>query len=83
MFLVDDVLMAPIKGVIWICKELYSQAEKELDDEEGSITTQLSELYMMLETGKITDAEFDAQEKVLLDRLEVLEARHNDDLTQK
>lgn len=83
MFLVDDILLAPIKGVFWICKELYSEAEKELDAEEGSITTQLSELYMMLETGKITDAEFDAQEKALLDRLEVLEARHVADDTAK
>jgi hypothetical protein len=34
----------------------------------------LSELYMKLETGHISEAEFDAQEKVLLDRLDRLQA---------
>ncbi|HEY5529550.1 MAG TPA: gas vesicle protein GvpG, partial [Thermoleophilia bacterium] len=35
----------------------------------------LSELYMMLETGQLTEAEFDEAEKALLDRLDVLKER--------
>jgi hypothetical protein len=30
---------------------------------------------MQLETGRITDAEFDAKEKILLDRLEAIDSR--------
>ncbi len=79
MFIIDDLLLAPMKGVIWICHELYSAAEKELEAEEESITTRLRELYMMLETGAVDEVEFEVQEKVLLDRLELLEQRHSRD----
>ena len=37
------------------------------------ITAQLGELYMMLETGVISEQEFQAQEKELLDRLEIIQ----------
>ena len=35
----------------------------------------MSELYMMLETGKMTEVEFDAAEKPLLDRLDAINER--------
>jgi hypothetical protein len=74
MFLVDDLLLSPVKGVIWIFREIHDAAQQELAGESEAITVALSELYMKLETGQISEAEFDAQEKVLLDRLDRLEA---------
>jgi len=74
MFLVDDLLLSPVKGVLWVFREIHDAAEKELAGEGEVITAALSELYMRLETGQITEAEFDAQEKVLLDRLDRLQA---------
>ena len=71
--IVDDILFFPIKSILWIFKELYKAAYQELESEQESITTELSDLYMMLETGKITEAEFDAKEKELLDRLDALQ----------
>lgn len=38
--------------------------------ESEAITASLSELYVKLETGQITEEQFDAQEKALLDRLQ-------------
>jgi hypothetical protein len=73
MFLLDDVLLAPIKGVFWIFREVHDAAQKELASEKEAITTALSELYMRLETGQISEAEFDVREKELLDRLDRLE----------
>ena len=73
MFLIDDLLMSPVKGVLWIFREIHDAAEKELAGESEAITGALSELYMKLETGQITEAQFDAQEKVLLDRLDRLQ----------
>jgi len=70
MFLVDDLLLFPVKGILWVFREIRDAAEQERAGEGESITTALSELYMQLETGRITEAEFDAQEKVLLDRLD-------------
>lgn len=74
MFLVDDLLMSPLKGVLWVFREIHDAAQQELAGESEAITAALSELYMKLETGQISEAEFDAQEKVLLDRLDRLQA---------
>jgi hypothetical protein len=74
MFLVDDLLMSPLKGVLWVFREIHDAAQQELAGEGEAITAALSELYMKLETGQITEAEFDAQEKMLLDRLDRLQA---------
>ena len=72
MFLVDDVVLAPIHGLLWIFRKIRDAAEEEVAGEADSITAELSELYMRLETGRITEAEFEARERVLLDRLEAI-----------
>lgn len=74
MFLVDDLLLSPIKGIFWVFREIHDAAQQELAGESQAITAALSELYMKLETGQISPEEFDAQEKVLLDRLDRLQA---------
>ena len=75
MFIVDDILIAPFKGIYWIFKEIHNAALEDQAGEADRITAQLSELYMMLETGKMTEAEFDAAEKALLDRLDAINER--------
>jgi hypothetical protein len=70
MFIVDDLLLSPVKGVLWVFQEIHDAAQQELAGEGEAITAALSELYLKLETGQISEAEFDAQEKVLLDRLD-------------
>lgn len=75
MFFVDDLLMSPVKGVLWVFKEIHDAAQEELAGEAETITAALGELYMKLETGQLNEAEFDAQEKVLLDRLDRLQAQ--------
>ncbi|MDP8239808.1 MAG: gas vesicle protein GvpG [Candidatus Hatepunaea meridiana] len=75
MFLIDDILLAPIHGVIWLARKLHNAAQEELLSEGEAIKTKLSELYMMLETGRITESEFTAREKDLLDKLDEFESR--------
>jgi hypothetical protein len=70
MFIVDDLLLSPIKGVLWVLEEIHDAAQQELAGEREAITAALSELYLKLESGQITEVEFDAQEQVLLDRLD-------------
>ena len=76
MFIIDDILLSPVYGVVWLGRKLHHAAQEELASEKETITSELSELYMMLETGRITEAEFDAREKEFLDRLEEIE-EHN------
>ena len=46
MFLVDDLLMSPVKGVLWVFQEIHDAAQQELAGESEAITAALSELYM-------------------------------------
>jgi hypothetical protein len=75
MFLLDDILLAPARGLLWIFKEIHHAVEEEQANEAEAITAKLSELYMMLETGQMTEAEFDVAEKALLDRLDAIKER--------
>jgi len=70
MVLVDDLLMFPIRSLFWVFREIRNAAQEELATEADSITAELSNLYMRLDTGKISEEEFAAEEKTLLERLE-------------
>jgi hypothetical protein len=75
MLLVDDLLMFPIRSMFWIFREIHNAAQDEIANEGESITAELSSLYMMLETGKISEEEFAAEEKTLLERLDRIPKR--------
>jgi len=75
MLIIDDILMFPIKSILWMFREIHNAAQQELATEAETITAELGELYMMLETGRITEDEFDSQEKELLDRLDEIQER--------
>jgi len=69
MFLLDDLLTAPGKAVFFVFQELARKAQEELLDDE-SVKRQLQEIYNLLNSGQISDAEFEGRENLLLERLE-------------
>ena len=75
MVLVDDLLLFPMHSLLWLFREIHNAAQQELANESESITAELSNLYMMLETGKISEEEFAGEEKTLLDRLDRMQRR--------
>jgi len=77
MLFLDTLLLAPIYGAIWVARQVHNTIEQERAAEPARITAELSELYMMLETGRISEGEFDAREKVLLDQLDHLQEDEN------
>jgi len=70
VILIDDILLSPVRGILWVFREIRDSAMEEARNESESITQELRTLYMQLETGKLSDSEFDEQEKQLLDRLD-------------
>jgi len=78
MLLVDDLLLAPIRGLLWVFEKIHDTAQEEIAGEADAITEELRELYMMLETGRITEAEFGDRERTLLDRLEAIQDRESE-----
>ena len=71
MFILDDILIAPI---LWVFKEINNAVQKEITGEAETITRALSELYTKVESGTITEELFEAEETRLLDRLDEIEA---------
>jgi hypothetical protein len=82
MLLVDDILLFPVRSILWIFREIHDQACEEVANEGDAIGQQLRNLYMQLETNAITEEEFETREKTLLDRLDEVEARSGADLEE-
>jgi hypothetical protein len=71
MFLIDSILLAPLKGVIWIGQKLGDIAQIELCD-KGRIKEELMALQLQFELDEINEQEYDRREKELLDRLDAI-----------
>lgn len=65
MFLIDDILMAPLKGVIFIAEKINEVIEHEMSD-EGSIKERLMALQLKFEMDEIDEEEYDRREDELL-----------------
>jgi hypothetical protein len=69
MFLLDDILLFPVKGVGWLAKQIADEANRQLFD-EASIKESLERLQELHETGEISEKEFHELEDKLLARLQ-------------
>ena len=71
MFLIDDILLAPLRGIIWLGTKIDDIVEKELSD-EGRIKEELMTLQYRFEMGEISIEDYNRQEKGLLERLDAI-----------
>jgi hypothetical protein len=74
MFLLDDILLAPVSGFKFILGQIQKMADQEFND-DTVIKEQLLELQMRLELEEISDAEYQEREAELFARLRALKAR--------
>lgn len=70
MFLIDDILLAPLNAVVWLGKKLNDVAVSEFSD-EGNIKEKLMELQLRFELDEISEEELIKQENELLERLNI------------
>lgn len=70
MIIIDSILAAPARGLMFILEKIDEAARKESEAEERAIMAELSALHGALENGTISEAEFDLREQKLLDRLD-------------
>lgn len=71
MFLIDDILLAPLNGVIWLGKKINEVAEREFSD-EGLIKERLMKAQLRFEMDEISEEEYNRQEAELLARLDAI-----------
>lgn len=74
IFLLDDILLSPIKGLVWVADKLKDMAESEMTD-DSRIHEELLELQMRFELDEITEEEYLRREAELMDRLEEIRER--------
>lgn len=64
-------VLGPIRGVVWVGKELGNQAERELYDDDA-VRSELLALEEKLDLGEISEEEYREQEGALLQRLNAI-----------
>ena len=75
-FLIDDILLAPIKGIVWIAEKIRDMAVEELEDTPEKLQRELLDLQMALEAEQISETEYQKKEKDILERLETLKEKN-------
>jgi hypothetical protein len=81
MFLLDDILLLPlklpVKGFEWIMKQIQTMANEELLNDQPW-KERLIELQMMLELGEISEADYAQQEAQVFQALREIRARREE-----
>ena len=73
MFLLDDILLSPMKGLVAVCRKVEEAARQDLENQGKGAMSALGELHRRLEAGQIDEKDFDLEEARLLAQLEGLE----------
>jgi hypothetical protein len=69
MFFLDDILLLPVTGVVWVAERIRESAEAEMAD-DSKLKGALLDLQTRLEMAGITEEEYRKEEERLLERLE-------------
>lgn len=77
MLFIDDLLLFPITGFKFILRTLERAAEQEYTD-DAPLKERLLELQLQLENGEMTEAEYVAVEREILDELREVQARRRE-----
>ncbi len=84
-FLLDDILMLPLKGPIsgirWVMRTIQKMADEELMNDQPW-KERLIELQMMLELGEISEEDYTREEAVVFQALRDIRARREDMVRQ-
>ena len=70
MFLLDDILLAPVKGVAWLAQQIQTETNRQLFDQQV-IKARLAELQELYDSELISETELRKAEEKLLERLQV------------
>jgi len=71
VFIIDNILLAPAKGLLFVFKEIHKRAIAELYDESG-IQKKLIELHMAYDLGEIEEQDYAELENQLIERLRLI-----------
>jgi uncharacterized membrane protein len=70
-FIIDDILLSPLRFTVWIAEKLKENAYNEMTD-ESKVHEDLLQLQMRHEMGEISEEEYEKKETRLMERLEAI-----------
>jgi hypothetical protein len=80
-FLIDDILLFPLKGPIagikWVMRTIQKMADEELMNDQPW-KERLIELQMMLELGDISEEDYSREEAIVFQALRDIRARREE-----
>jgi hypothetical protein len=82
MFLIDDLLFGPIKGIQFIASQIHDVLEKEMND-ESVIKQELLELQLRRELEEISEDEYSKHEAEIFDRLRSIKEKQLEVMQQE
>jgi uncharacterized protein YqgQ len=74
MFLLDDLLLAPVKGIMWLAEQVQKETNSQLFD-AAAIKARLAEIQELYDSGMISETEFMKAEETLMARLNAAQER--------
>jgi len=72
-FIIDNILLSPLKFTVWIAEKLRDSAYQDMTD-ESKVHEELLALQMRYEMGEIGEEEYEKEEAGLMERLEAIRA---------
>ncbi|MHB1418075.1 MAG: gas vesicle protein GvpG [Bacillota bacterium] len=69
MFILDDILMLPARGLIFVFEKIYEEAMREYQD-VAAIQRKLIDLELLYELGEIEEDEYEQTQEKLIARLQ-------------
>ncbi|MDP2168686.1 MAG: gas vesicle protein GvpG [Thermodesulfovibrionales bacterium] len=74
MFLIDDLLLLPFKGLMGVLRKVNEMADRELSDAD-LIREKLMQLRLMFELDEISAEEYERQERQLMEHLDAVQPK--------
>ncbi len=76
MFIIDDILLLPVKGVVWLADKIKEQAEGKLYN-VTALKEALQELQARYDAGEVGQKEYDNLEAKYLKAIEEAQKYHD------
>lgn len=73
MFLIDNILFAPAKGLLFIFEKVHEQVKEELRDTPEKLKKELYDLQGLLDAKQISESEYKKSEDNILARWNALQ----------
>jgi hypothetical protein len=71
--MLSSLVLAPFHGLAFIFREIARAVDEDRESQREQVMASLRELHRGLESGSLAEADFERQEKELLDRLDQLQ----------